>query len=614
MVAEIAVRFEANDLILTSRNVFLTVEEFLKHYEFRALDTTIFYNPYFAGGSQAVRVSSVSSPSMGKEETAFCYIVPIKANIGSLNCGTAYIFLKREPVLGTLLLNSMNNYGNIVLTDKNGNVLLEQSALSDTNCRENKNTYLELSNTAETLYCKAKIGNEYFNDVLSGYYKQSGLFIILSILTGIAVALLVTVRETAPVSKLVAELSQIGIITEQSENAFDIILDSALQMEAKQNGLEKQAEIYRNTICNSILNQFLYYSKTFTEHDIKNFYDSFPLFPNRYLLCYGNMEYGETLNQQRLAAIETLLSQSIRSEMQENVLFHSIDSNSFVIICPYLETEKVTLDVLSAALAKANSQMNCKINISISQMYDSPIYLPIAFEECRRNLFRNWAQHSNENYENMFTRTNKLQVNDTYELYLSLLDGNEEGCEQIIRFVFCHLEPLHIESEQRYYALRLAIILAQRDSDIDGNAQDLPKYGKITSPNEALDKLLDAGKATCIAIKEKQKNSVSEQGEKFLQYIEQNYSNDMLCPAQIAEHFHLSEKYLYTVFKESTGRSPASYILQKRMKVAAELLLTTDMTVQEISSSVGFNNFSTFHKAFKREYATTPGQFRCRNI
>ena len=43
---------------------------------------------------------------------------------------------------------------------------------------------------------------------------------------------------------------------------------------------------------------------------------------------------------------------------------------------------------------------------------------------------------------------------------------------------------------------------------------------------------------------------------------------------------------------------------------AAQLLRETDDTVQNISVQVGFANFGTFYKAFKREFGVAPGKFR----
>ena len=72
----------------------------------------------------------------------------------------------------------------------------------------------------------------------------------------------------------------------------------------------------------------------------------------------------------------------------------------------------------------------------------------------------------------------------------------------------------------------------------------------------------------------------------------------------------MSEKYLFTLFKKKTGYSPTSYLHHIRMEKAAQLLRETDDTVQNISVQVGFANFGTFYKAFKREFGVAPGKFR----
>lgn len=615
VVADMVIQFEGSNIVITTKNSFLSVEDFLKYYQLDGFDKTVFSNPIFRGSSQAVKSNFISSPSIGREETAFCYIVPITASSGSLNNGTAYIFLRKQPVLDSLLLNSMSAYGNIVLMDKNKDVIMQYSASPiATLDKTNRNISLELANTANTLFCSAVIDKEYFDDILSSHYRQSGIFVVIAIITGVAVALLVSFRETRPINKLIAELKQLGIIPGQSKNAYEMVLNSAMQMEVNKGIIEKQVKLYRHTISSSVLSQFLYYGKSFTDYDLENFYTYFPNFPEKYVLCYWNVEYGESLDHSSLAILDTLMSETIRAELPSGTIVHSIDGSSFVIICPFTDTEQLTLDRLGAALSKANEQLSFHINTSVSRVYDNALCLTVAFDECKKNLFSDWAKNSGSGNDEFFTGFScKIHMNDVYELYLNLLNGNSEESERLMRFIFCHLESLHIESEQRYYAIRLAIDLAARDAEMSEQIPKLSKYNKISSPNEALEKLLAVGDALCSTITNKHKLTLTEKGIQFLQYIDENYSDDMLCPASVADHFNLSEKYLYAVFKESTGHSPASYILTKRMKIAADMLKTTDMIVQEISVAVGFNNFSTFHKAFKREFSTTPGQYRMRN-
>ncbi|GAA4627403.1 AraC family transcriptional regulator [Actinoallomurus vinaceus] len=63
-------------------------------------------------------------------------------------------------------------------------------------------------------------------------------------------------------------------------------------------------------------------------------------------------------------------------------------------------------------------------------------------------------------------------------------------------------------------------------------------------------------------------------------------------------------------FTALAGEAPLTYLTRWRMTVAARLLRDTDHTLAQIAKDVGYGSAFAFAKAFRREYATTPGGFR----
>ena len=53
-----------------------------------------------------------------------------------------------------------------------------------------------------------------------------------------------------------------------------------------------------------------------------------------------------------------------------------------------------------------------------------------------------------------------------------------------------------------------------------------------------------------------------------------------------------------------------SYCTYIYMKKAANLLLQTDDTVEEIAESMGFSNPSQFYRQFKKQFHMTPHEYR----
>ncbi|MGK5555869.1 AraC family transcriptional regulator [Actinomadura kijaniata] len=63
-------------------------------------------------------------------------------------------------------------------------------------------------------------------------------------------------------------------------------------------------------------------------------------------------------------------------------------------------------------------------------------------------------------------------------------------------------------------------------------------------------------------------------------------------------------------FTAMTGQPPLSYLTWWRMTLAAQLLRTSDVPLSRIAAQTGYSSESALANAFKREYATAPGQYR----
>jgi AraC family transcriptional regulator, arabinose operon regulatory protein len=92
-------------------------------------------------------------------------------------------------------------------------------------------------------------------------------------------------------------------------------------------------------------------------------------------------------------------------------------------------------------------------------------------------------------------------------------------------------------------------------------------------------------------------------------YIDTNLSLDMTIE-ELALHAHFHPNYLIRVFKAYLGMTPKRYIHEKRLEKAEQLLVSTDLTISEISHTTGFNDPSYFAASFKRKSGLSPSKYR----
>ena len=81
-----------------------------------------------------------------------------------------------------------------------------------------------------------------------------------------------------------------------------------------------------------------------------------------------------------------------------------------------------------------------------------------------------------------------------------------------------------------------------------------------------------------------------------------------------AKQLSISESHFRRIFKKSTGLSPVQYLIECRISLAKQLLLTTGMRVNEIGRELHFEDEFHFSRTFKKRVGVSPNKFRGRYL
>ena len=79
---------------------------------------------------------------------------------------------------------------------------------------------------------------------------------------------------------------------------------------------------------------------------------------------------------------------------------------------------------------------------------------------------------------------------------------------------------------------------------------------------------------------------------------------------QLANEVGLSVSRLTHLFREEMGKSIQRYVQERRLTMAAALIVETHERISQIAYGVGFGDVSNFNHAFKRRFAMSPRQYR----
>lgn len=97
--------------------------------------------------------------------------------------------------------------------------------------------------------------------------------------------------------------------------------------------------------------------------------------------------------------------------------------------------------------------------------------------------------------------------------------------------------------------------------------------------------------------------------ERFKSLIEEKMGDSGLNVEDLGKEMGLSRVQLYRKIKSLTNYSPNELLRIARLKKAASLLASSDMTVAEIGYEVGFSSPSYFTKCYKEQFGESPTDF-----
>lgn len=94
----------------------------------------------------------------------------------------------------------------------------------------------------------------------------------------------------------------------------------------------------------------------------------------------------------------------------------------------------------------------------------------------------------------------------------------------------------------------------------------------------------------------------------LISYIDEHLE-EVLTLDRLANEFYASKYYIAHIFKENFGISVHQYILKKRLSLCRDALLSK-RNISELCQLYGFTDYSSFYRAFKKEFGVSPKAFR----
>ncbi|WP_035298993.1 helix-turn-helix domain-containing protein [Brevibacillus thermoruber] len=275
-------------------------------------------------------------------------------------------------------------------------------------------------------------------------------------------------------------------------------------------------------------------------------------------------------------------------------------------------------------------QQRCKkrgvnVSIGIGGFYDTPYMLHFSYEEAKESMVDRFFQgnalifHYEKKQGQEGSWHSPLASAERAELVARLRIGDEEGTVASLRALLDKMAQTYRHDVNMFKseAVELVITMSRQVLDSGANAalilsenarfiQDLYvtiRYDKFVQ------KVCQYARRLAAYMEPNDLTAVSPVIRKAVQYLKENLHRKITLE-EIAQYCCVSVYHLSRLFKRETGMSPIDFLNRKRVEKAMYYLKSTDCTVQEIASFVGFQDANYFTRTFKKCANCSPTAYR----
>jgi AraC family transcriptional regulator len=132
-------------------------------------------------------------------------------------------------------------------------------------------------------------------------------------------------------------------------------------------------------------------------------------------------------------------------------------------------------------------------------------------------------------------------------------------------------------------------------------------YGTILKAASLLRQQIDPPAADVVATE--RGRMLAWQVRKVRDYIDAHIASPVLV-ADLCALIYRSEAHFARAFKRTFGKSPHSFVVRRRVELAAQYMLTTNATLSDIAFRCGFTDQAHLCKHFRQATGQTPGAWR----
>lgn len=327
-----------------------------------------------------------------------------------------------------------------------------------------------------------------------------------------------------------------------------------------------------------------------------------------------------------------MIKDILRRELQGRLYWHDVAEDQIALLFAFGTAVPITNqlnweEILSRVSEVIQLQVNVATRIAVGGIYEELLSVSRSYEEAKLTLeYLTWRnQNGMMRFDGLPREQNSYFYPSDLEMRLSNLAkaGEREAVETLLD----ELKRINFE-ERRLSVPMLQLfmnemlgtvvkLLPQVSMDEGRLLERIKQFAGESASYDGLKKnyasLATIYRQVCEFVNEHKKSQNVQLLENIMALMHESFAQADLCLDAAADSMGISKGYLSQFFKEQTGVNFSDYLEDLRMTQAKELLLNTDLSVNEIALRTGYSSSNTFCRAFKRLNGVSTTAFRSSN-
>ena len=607
--------FPNSSVVLTGKHIFLDRAQFLRQYQVEGIGGVLGEDAFTASPDTYQLVPGGKICRMDQsgrwEEIAFAYSVAMESSNHARPSAYVYLLFSYDALMENLLTDSLRQYGILQVCDREGELLCSYEAEA-TNVDSQHSVTVHENSIGMSV--TASLSDEYFPQALSDVNFFITICIISVVLLSFAAALFLSWQQARPLRALLADIEQEGLGSPEREDEYAWLKKSINRMNRESANVVGELEEYQKIIrANTFERMFI--GTGMTPEQRLRAEDYCAELERPFMVGLARFRVGGNLSTAPSADTRMLvLIEKLREILPSNSILYSLDSHLIALLVPAGVGADAVIDSVNARIRGDADLCTYGVDVifghpissldDVSAAFDAILVCGSVFEtvDSEESFVR--LHSSVVDSDDAFTFRNLQQF------YSAAINADLMSAQQSLSTYMAGSARLCGSLHQRFYTVKSVLTFAAHAANLDDSLLMRLHYDSADDGAALVNKFETILFSFCEQLDAARKHGLDGRVREIVDYIHSHYSDPECCPAVIAAAFGISEKHLYNLMKMELDTTPAALLLEIRLTNAAQLLRRSDESIQNISEHVGFSNFNTFYKAFRRTYAVSPSQYR----